>query len=111
MLDPTITIAWFLKVLSFYGMLLMHVVFLFAAGLLFVHYKNAYTVIFFFGLLVDVIANSIIQVVIEFRLIENMDEMQHSIQLLSTISTVAYFVQVIGFLLFVYQFIADKNNQ
>jgi hypothetical protein len=110
MLDYSITIDWFIKVFGFYGIFLMQIIFLLAAGMLLAKFKNGYTAMFFFGLLVETITNIAIRVIIEFRLIENMDEMQRIVALLSTISIPAYFVQVIGFLLFVFHFIEHKNN-
>jgi hypothetical protein len=110
MLDGGIGLEWLLKVLTFYGTFLMHFIYLFAAGMLLTKFKNAYTAMFFFGLLFAVIANIAIRIIIEFRLFDSATDMQHQIQLLSMISAVAYFVQVIGFLLFVFDFIEHFNN-
>jgi hypothetical protein len=111
MLEPSITTDWILKALSFYGPLLMHLVFLFAAGLLLAKFKNAATVMFFFGLLFDVITSMAIRIIIEFSLYESMGQMQQMIQALSVVSAVAYFIQVMGFFLFVLDIIEHKNNQ
>jgi hypothetical protein len=111
MLDASITTDWILKALSFYGPLLIHLVFLFAAGLLLAKFKNAETAMFFFGLLFDVIASTVIRIIIEFSLYESVEQMQQTIQALSVVSAIAYFLQVIGFLLFVLDIIEHKNNQ
>jgi hypothetical protein len=110
MLDATITTDWILKALSFYGPLLMHFVFLFAAGLLLAKFKNAATAMFFFGLLFDVITSMSIRIIIEFSLYDSVAQMQQTIQALSLLSAVAYFVHVIGFLLFVFDFIEHGKN-
>jgi hypothetical protein len=109
MLEGGIGLDWILKVLTFYGTFLMHFIYLFAAGMLLAKFKNAFTAMFFFGLLFAVIANIAIRVIIEFRLFDTATGMQHQIQWLSMISAVAYSVQVIGFLLFMFDFIKLKN--
>ena len=110
MLEGGIGLEWLLKILTLYGTFLMHFVFLFAAGMLLAKFKNAYTAMFFFGLLFAVMANIAIRIIIEFRLFDTAAGMQHQIQLLAVVSSVAYFVQVIGFLLFVYDFIAQQKQ-
>jgi hypothetical protein len=110
MLDATITTDWILKALSFYGPLLLHFVFLFAAGLLLAKFKNVATVMFFFGLLFDVITSTAIRIIIEFRLYESAAQMQQMVQALSVVSAVAYFLQVIGFFLFVLDIIEQNKN-
>lgn len=105
MLEGGIGLEWVLKILTFYGTFLMHFIFLFAAGMLLAKFKNAHTAMFFFGLLFAVMANVAIRVIIEFRLFDTATGMQHQIQLLAVVSSVAYFVQVIGFLLFVFDFV------
>ena len=91
MLEGGIGLEWLFKIITVYGTVLMHFIYLFAAGMLLAKFKNAYTAMFFFGLLFAVIASIAIRVIIEFRLYNTATGMQQPIQLLSGVSAVAYF--------------------
>jgi hypothetical protein len=103
------SLQWLATALGVYGSIFMNLAFVFAAGLLFAHFKNIFSGMFFFGLLIASISAIAIRLIFQFHLFDSADDMQRQVQLLSIVSGIGYFVQVIGFLLLVFHLIERKN--
>jgi chromate transport protein ChrA len=98
-----------LAALTSYAFILPHLVFIFGAGLMFKHFKNAFSGLFFFGLLISSLCAISINLSLQYHLFDSADDMRKNIQLISSVSGIAFFVQVIGFLLLVVHLIKQKN--
>jgi hypothetical protein len=90
------------KILVTYGSILMSLIFLFAAGILWFRIKSVPTGLFFFGLLTTTLVSIGVRLIIEWRLFDTATEIQAVIMKLSVIGAIAFFVQTIGFLLYVF---------